>query len=221
MSAVRVVHVLAAGGCAALLAAAPVAALAQQAQVSSIVGAWTLNKDLSDQPPTSDRGSGGENTGRRGGGYRGGGGFGGGMRGGGRRGGMGGGSTNPEDAQRMREAMRAELTPADQLTIVQSESMILITSQDGRTLRLSPDGKKVKEENTGIERKTKWDGGKLVSEVSGLGRGKITETYSVDPETHRLKMTIEMQGGRGEPRTVNRVYDPAQKDGQPPSSSSS
>ena len=183
-----------------------------EAQPPSIVGSWTLNKDLSDQPPARDRAEGEDGGGRHGGGGYGrggfGGGFGGGMRGAGRRGGTGGGGMNPEDAQRMREAMRQELAAPEQLTIVQADAIILITSGDGHTTRLSPDGSKVKEENTGNERKTKWDSGKLVSEISGLGPGKITETYAVDPETHRLRVTIQMPRGRnGQERTNNRIYD--------------
>ena len=208
MRTARCVPLVAVAACAALLT--DPAALALQPQSSAIVGAWTLNKDLSDQPPGADR-SNGENGGGRHDGY-GRGGSGGGMHGG-HRGGMGGGSApSPEDAERMRAAMRDEMTPPEQMTIVQSESMILMTSQDGRTLRLSPDGKKVKDENTKIERKTKWDGAKLVSEVNGLGRGKITETYTVDSETHRLTVSLLIEGGRNnQTRTLNRVYDPAPK----------
>jgi hypothetical protein len=196
-----------------------VAAGFEQAKTPAIVGAWTLDKELSDQPPSADRGSGDNGGNRRGGGGygRGGGGFGGGF-GGGRRGmggrGGGGSTMSPEDAERMRQAMRDELTAPDQLTIVQSDAMIVITSQDGRTVRLSPDGKKVKEENTNVERKTKWDGDKLVCEVKGLGRGTITETYRVDPETHRLTVSIQMKGGRdNQERTFNHVNDPASKEG--------
>ena len=69
----------------------------------------------------------------------------------------------------MRDAMRDVTEPSERLTIVQTDSMVLITGADGRTTRLSADGKKIKDENTGVERKTKWDGGKLVSEISGLG----------------------------------------------------
>jgi hypothetical protein len=177
-----------------------------QAQ-TPIEGAWTLNKDLSDEAPARDADrDGGQERGRRGGGgYGRGGGFGGGMRGGG-----GGGRSrgNPEDAARMREAMHDEMTAADHLTITQTESMVVITTQDGRTTRLSPDGKKVKDENTKIERKTKWDADKLVSEIDGLGPGKITETYSVDPEKHQLTVTVHTEGGRNRPaRTLRRVYD--------------
>jgi hypothetical protein len=134
--------------------------------------------------------------------------MGGGMRGGGMgRGGMGGGRGNPDDMARMRDAMRDVMNPPEHLTITQTETMVVITSQDGRTTRLSPDGKKIKDESTGIERKTKWDGAKLVSEISGLGPGKMTETYTVDEEHHRLHVAIQMEGGRAQPRTTNRLYD--------------
>ena len=89
---------------------------------------------------------------------------------------------NPDEMARMRDAMRDVINPSDHLVITQTESMVVLTGADGRTTRLSPDGKKIKDENTKIERKTKWDGGKLVSEISGLGPGKMTQTFSVDPE---------------------------------------
>lgn len=181
-----------------------------QAQ-TPIEGAWTLNKDLSDEPAARDAGNGGQgqDRGRRGGGgygRGGGGGFGGGMHGGGGGGGRSGG--NAEDAARMRDALHDVMTAADHLTITQTESMVVITAQDGRTTRLSPDGKKVKDENTKIERKTKWDAGKLVSEIDGLGPGKITETYSVDPEKHQLTVTVQTESSRNRPaRTLHHVYD--------------
>src|SRR6185295_19305850 len=131
------------------------------------------------------RGSGG---GRRGG-YGGHGGYGGGGMG---RGGMRGERMDPDEVARMREAMRDVVEPSDHLTITQTDSIIVITGADGRTTRLSPDGKKIKDENTGVERKTKWDGAKLVSEISGLGSGKATQTFTVDPESHQLRITVQM-----------------------------
>ena len=86
----------------------------------------------------------------------------------------------------------------------------LLTGADGRTTRLSPDGKKIKDENTKVERKTKWDGGKLVSEINGLGSGKMTQTFAVDPEGKQLRITVVMEG-RGQPRTITQVYDADQK----------
>jgi hypothetical protein len=153
----------------------------------AIAGAWTLNNDLSDQPGRDQR-DGGTNGGRRAGGGRGPGG-GGGRRGGGGFGGGWGG--------RGGDAMRDLTSPSNHLTIVETDSMVVITSADGRTTRLAPDGKKVKDDNTGIERKTKWDGEKLVTEFSGLGpMGKATQTIAADPESHQLRIVLQMEGGR-------------------------
>lgn len=188
---------------------------AQTLEKTPLTGAWTLNKELSDQPP--DRSGGQEGAGRRGGGGgRGGGGHHGGFSGGG----FGGGGTgrgpemDKDEMARKREAMRDILVPPDHLTIVQTDSMIVLTGGDGRTTRLSPDGKKVKDENTHLERKTKWDGAKLVSEISGLGNGKITQTLALDAEHHQLRITAEMENqggssgsGQAKTRTITHVYD--------------
>jgi hypothetical protein len=185
---------------------------ASTSTTSSIVGAWTLNRDLSDAGPAGREngdGQSGDDSGRRsgygGGRRRGGGGFGGGGFG---RGGGGFGGAQPQDreaAQRMRTALRDEMQAPDHMTIVQTDSTIIITTKDGRTTRLATDGKKVKDESTGIERKTKWDGGKLVSEVSGLGPGKITESYSVDGELKQLRVALAIDGPRK--TSLTRVYD--------------
>jgi hypothetical protein len=189
--------------------ATPYAQPPATASQPSLVGAWTLNKDLSDKP--QDR-SGGESrddgqNGRRGGGgggggrRRGGGGFGGGGFGGG---GAAGG--NQEDAQRLRNALRDEMEAPDHLIITQSATTVIMTTADGRTIRLSTDGKKIKDESTKVERKTAWAGGKLVSEIEGLGRSKITETYTVDTEKHQLHVSLAIDGPQRK-TTVNRVYD--------------
>lgn len=196
---------------------------AQSAPVPSLVGAWTLNRELSDSP--EERGGrggreGGDHEGRSGGGGRrgggggggrggrGGGGFGGGGFGGGGGGARGG---DPAEMQRQMEAMRDLLKPADRMTIVESDQTVIITAADGRTTRLSTTGKSIKEENIGIERKTKWDGDKLVSEISGARGGKVTQTYIPDPEKHRLRITLTMPEGRGgeKPTTATWVYDAA------------
>ncbi len=174
----------------------------------AIVGAWTLDKGASDLGATGDNTSqNGEQNGRRGDGFGGrrrggGGGFG---RGGG---GFGGQQQTPEQreaAQRMRDAMRQELQAPDHMTIVTSDTTIIITTPDGHTTRLATDGSKIKDDSTGIERKTKWDKGNLVSEVSGLGRGKITETYSIVGDPKQLHVKLEIDGPRK--TTQTRVYD--------------
>ena len=111
---------------------------------------------------------------------------------------------NPEEVARQRDAMRDIMNPPDHLIITETATMILITSPDGRTTRLSPDGRKIKDESTRIERKTKWDGGKLVSEIGGLAAGTITEIYSVDPEHHQLHRTLQMDNAR-RPLVTSRV----------------
>ena len=105
----------------------------------------------------------------------------------------------------MRNALRDEMQAPDHMTITQSEATVVITAGDGRTTRLATDGRKIKDESTKVERKTKWDGAKLVSEISGLGQGKITETYSIDAELKQLHVTLQIDGPRK--ATVNRVYD--------------
>jgi len=185
---------------------------AQTADKPSIAGGWTLNADQSDRQSDRDgdrsagrRDDGGGGYGRRGGGR---GGFGGGGFGGGR-GGYGRGTPeNAEEMARRRDAMRDIINPPNHLVVTQTDSMVVMTGPDGRTTRLSPDGKKVKDENTGIERRTKWDAGKLVSEISGAGGMKLTETYALVPETHQLRISVQIEGGRGgQARTVTHVYD--------------
>ena len=178
----------------------------------SIVGAWTLNKDLSDVQGTSsqtgDRGGRGGYGGRRGGGGFGGGGRRGGFGGGGFGGGGGARGGNPDDLRRMRQAMQELMEVPDRMTITQSESMVIITTGDGRTTRLSADGKKVKDDSTGIERKTQWskDKTQLVSEISNAGPNKITQTFAVNPDSHQLTVTFDF--GKDSRRPPNhRVYD--------------
>ena len=188
-----------------------------QIDVSQILGAWTINKDMSDLgvgPAGRGEARGG---GRSGGGGRGGGrgGYGGGFPGGGGgggygRGGQGGGQPTEqqrEDMERRLTALRDIIEAPEHLTIVQSNSMVIVTTGDGRTTRLSPTGEKVKDESTNIERRTKWEGGKLISEIRG-DAGRITETYSADPSHHELLVTVRVEASDGEQgaRLFHRVY---------------
>jgi len=181
-----------------------------RAQAPSLEGEWTLNKEQSDQPPAGAEGrEGREGRDGREGGHRGQGGHGGGGRGGFSGPGFGGGrgeTVNSEDAQRLRNALRDELNPPDHLSIVESGSTIILTARDGRTTRLSADGKKIKDDNTSVERRTRRDGAKVVSEISGLGQGKITETYTVDAERKQLRVTLAVDGPQRK-GTFTRVYD--------------
>jgi hypothetical protein len=191
------------------------AAQPAQAETGSIVGAWTLNKDGSDAP--RERASGGDRSRGQGGGGAGrgrgfGGGGGGGRRygGGGGRGPGGGGQSagDQEDARRRMQAMRDLMDAPERLTITETESLVIVTAGDGRTTRLSPDGKKIKDESTGLARKTKRENGTLVSEITG-GPNKIIETYAVDQEHHQLTVTLKIDNSRlPNGGVVRHVYDP-------------
>jgi hypothetical protein len=187
------------------VAAGPAAGFQAHADTAAIVGIWTLNKDKSDAPPErrngEDRDRGGQGAGR---GRGSGGGFG---RGGGRGGGGGGGGRDPEEMRRRTQAMRDIMDAPERLTIAQTESLVIITTGDGRTTRLSPDGKKIKDESTGFERKTRRDNGHLVSEITG-GQSKVVETYAVDPEHHQLTVTLQIDNPRmPNGGVIHRVYD--------------
>lgn len=181
---------------------------------SSIVGAWTLNKDLTDAPPERPQGE--DGAGRRGGNGRGQGGAG---RGGAGRGGFGGSfpggggfgrgrGGNPEDVRRRTEAVRTIMEAPERLTITETDSLVIIVDGEGRTTRLSPDGQKIKDDATGIDRKTKWDGDILVSEITGAGPGKITESITADADEGRLHVTLQMEDSRAPSgRVIHHVYD--------------
>ena len=179
-----------------------------QPQASSIVGAWTLNKAQSETPfeqATDARSDRPDSTRDR---ARGGVGRGGGRLG--RRGNIsqsGDSRRSADDVARMRDAMRDITEAPERLTIVQTNSMVIITTGDGRTTRLAPDGTKIKDESTSIERRSTWDGGKLVTEITGMGP-KMTETYAADPERRQLIVTIQTQNARvPQGITTRRVYD--------------
>ena len=176
----------------------------------AIVGAWALNKELSDVPAAGDQHSDGGGRGEHGRGEHGHGGSRGGYGGGGRS--SGGGDRaggRGEDMARRRDAIHEITTAPERLTITATESMVIVTDGDGRTTRLSLDAKKIKDQSTGIERKTKWDGAKLTTEISGAGPGTIIQIFQVDPEHHQLMVTVQPPAKDGSPMPHRVVYDPA------------
>jgi hypothetical protein len=123
-----------------------------------------------------------------------------------------GGSTGGPVAARFSETLRELQTPPARLTIVQNDEMLIITTDEGRTSRLTPNGKKVKDENSGVERTTKWDGVKLVNQLSGLPGGDIQQVYLMDDQVqHRLHVVTTLPN-RQDPKNLtvlDRVYDAA------------
>src|SRR4051812_32718963 len=137
----------------AMLAPAPPATTADRL---SIAGGWTMNKEASDVlPPRGDNDSGdqGDGGGRRGNGGRG---YGGGHGGFGaataRRGGMSGDRQNPDETAGTPAAASLPVEPSDHPPTTQTNSTNVIPAPVGPTPGLSPDGKKIKDENSGVER---------------------------------------------------------------------
>jgi len=196
-------------GASALVWAQEKPAATADRKTAPIVGAWKLNKDLTDKPAAENArgGEGGRSPGGMGGGG-GRGGSGGGM--GGMGGGMGGRGGDPDEMKRMRALLSDVIKPADGWTIVQDGPLVLFTNTDGRTLKFTTDGKE-EEHLTGdgvIKSKTRWNGEQLIIEAKYQDGPKVTRTYTVSSDLRQLMIHIKISGG-GAPRemTTNQVYD--------------
>jgi hypothetical protein len=172
-------------------------------------GRWTFNAEKSDDARAKLRAA--ADGGRRGefGGPGRGGPMGGGLPPGGGRGGpMGGMGGGPPvaDMEAMRAAMDDVLEPAAALTVTQGDPELIAVRDDGRVLRLYTDGRKAKERNGTVERKTRWDGSRLVSEVKLQDGRKLTEVWILAADGRELRSSVKLELGRGE-LVVDRVYD--------------
>ena len=189
-----------------------------------LAGTWVLNDELSDDPragraerPDDDarrRGGRPGFGGRPGGSGPGPGGFGG---RGGRFGGRGGARPDPEQAARLREALGQIMAAARRLTIAGDAEEVRLTYEDGRVVRLIPDGR----EHAGLAgtrgrltRTTRWRGEKLETEIELQARRSVNvrQTYEVragGDGSPQLIVTTRVEGGRrrGGDREIRRVYD--------------
>jgi len=200
----------------------PISATQADERQVAFLGVWILNDELSDdpRPRLGMTGSDGE-RGRRGrGGWFGpsGGGFGG--RGlGGRRGHDGDRSGPEEMAERraaLQDAMRDLMTAARRITIVGTRDEILLTYNDGRVVRLLPDGREhagVAGTSMRVARTTRWDDKILVTDIELKGRVKfeIERSYEVrNGESGRQLIIISRFAGEpfgGEKREFRRIYN--------------
>lgn len=212
-----------------LLALALLLSPPSRAAELTVVGAWTINRDLSDMLPDSEARRAPESrrpagSGRRGGGIGGGGG------GIGRGGlpGLGGGSDKKEDEQHKVEVIRRRLTETpDRLIITTAANQVTITDGLGRSYTLKADGKK-QERVTGdgeFTTKTRFTGAALIVE-DDFGGPTLTTTYTPmldGGEIRRLIVTLKPDrlpgaarqrlerrtggNGGGETREIKHVYD--------------
>ena len=175
----------------------------------TILGAWTLNRDESDDPRKrmqESRGSnGGGYGGRRGGGSwpgGGGGGY------GGRRGGMGGESD--EERQKMQELLR----PPAAMTLSITGAEVDLKDDHDRKRAFMTDGRKLQKskDNNYQEIAAKWDGNRLVTDEKNPRGGKMSRTFELSADGLQLYETLNLKLGRSNTETAIRyVYDiPAQ-----------
>jgi hypothetical protein len=100
---------------------------------------------------------------------------------------------------------------AEELTITHISPAVAMVEPDGLVRTLQPDGENYQVEHGEGEVKTNWKGDRLAVETK-TERGKMKETWSVDLETGRLvvKLEVEPGGGRMPKIEVQRVYEPVE-----------
>ncbi len=186
---------------------------------ASILGAWKLDQDDSDDPrkkaqEARDGGTRGNNGGyggnrRMGGGYPGGGYPGGGGGGyGGRRSGSQGESD--EDRQRMQELF----TPARSLNIAEAQKNVEVDVFDDQTRKRAffTDGRKLQKSKDPNyqEIAAHWEDTRLTTDEKSPRGGKMSRTFELSYDRTQLYETLHMTVGRNNtPLVIRYVYDQA------------
>jgi len=176
-----------------------------------LVGEWTLNPELSEDPrekmrqargggrpeggaPPGGRGGGGGGWGHHGGGHAG-------------RGGAGGHAGPPGVAAGPAGSM---LLTASRITVTNLVPEVTMLDPDGEVRRLHADGEAYKD-SAGNEVRTRWDASRLVVETRSRG-GRTKETWTVANDPRRLTVLIEVKRSVGGEVMVRRVFDPVESD---------
>ncbi|HKW34618.1 MAG TPA: hypothetical protein VJN92_16530 [Candidatus Acidoferrum sp.] len=169
----------------------------------SILGAWKLNRDESDDPHQRVQDSRDSNSGGYGG-RRGGGGWPG--SGGGRRGGYGGGESD-EDRQKMHEL----LSPPATMTFSMTGAEVDLQDDHDRKRAFMTDGRKLKKskEDNYQEIAAKWDGNRLVTDEKSPRGGKMSRSFELSPDGRQLyeNLHIESSGRNNHTLDMHYVYD--------------
>ena len=170
----------------------------------SILGAWKLNRDDSDDPRQKLQDArGGESQGRSGGGGRMGGGYPG---GGGRRGGYGGQAESDQDRQRMQELLR----PANAVTLGMTGAEVDLTDDANRKRAFMTDGRKLQKSKDPAyeEIAAHWDGSRLVTDEKDARGQKLSRSFELTADGRQLYETVHLTVGRNNSSVVIRyVYD--------------
>jgi len=176
---------------------------------TSILGAWKLNHDESDDPRKRMQDARGGNSG---GGGRGGvrmgiPGMGGGPYGGGRR---GGGNESDEDRQKMQEVVN----PAQALTVAEAKKDVEIDMFDEQQRKSAffTDGRKLQKtkDTTSQEIAAHWDGNRLVTDEKTPSGRKMSRIYELSYDRTQLYETLHLTRGRSDSTvSIRYVYDQA------------
>lgn len=165
----------------------------------TILGAWVLNRDESDDPRSRMRDSqdsSGGYGGRRGGGNWPG--------GGGRRGGYGGESES--DRQKMHEF----LSPPANMDLSMTGAEVDLKDDHDRKRAFMTDGRKLQKskDDNYQEIAAKWDGNRLVTDEKNPRGGKMSRSFELSPDGRQLYETLNLKLGRNNYETSIRfVYD--------------
>jgi hypothetical protein len=182
---------------------------------TSIMGAWKLNRDESDDPRKKMQDARSADNGRSGGGGGRGGvhmgipGMGGGPYGGGRRGGGG----NESDGDR--EQMQGVVNPSRALTVAEAQKNVEIDVFDDqeRKTALFTDGRKLEKtkDSTTQEIAARWDGNRLVTDEKTPKGQKMSRTYELSYDGTQLYETLRLTRGRSNSQvSIRYVYDQAE-----------
>ncbi len=181
---------------------------------TSILGAWKLNRDESDdarQKMQDARGGGGGRAGGGGGGVRLGiPGMGGGPYGGRRGGGGGGGNENDADREKMQEV----LNPSRALTLAEAKKDVEVDVFDDqqRKTAIYTDGRKLQKtkDSNNQEVSAHWDGNRLVTDEKTPSGKKMSRTYELSYDGTQLYETLKLTRGRSDSQiSIRYVYDQA------------
>jgi hypothetical protein len=166
----------------------------------TILGAWVLNRDESDDPRSRMRDSQDSNGGY--GGRRPGGGTWPG--GGGRRGGYGG------ESESERQKMHEFLSPPANMELSMTGAEVDLKDDHERKRAFMTDGRKLQKskDDNYQEIAAKWDNNRLVTDEKNPRGGKMSRTFELSPDGRQLYETLNLKLGRNNYETSIRfVYD--------------
>jgi hypothetical protein len=173
---------------------------------TTILGAWKLNRDESDDARQQTQDSQGSNSGRSGG--YGGHGLGGGWPGSGTGGGYGGRRGGDSDDQKQK--MHELTTPPSTMSMSMTGAEVDLVDDQNRKRAFMTDGRKLEKSKDANyqEIAAKWDGNRLVSEEKDPHGNKMSRTFELSEDGRQLYETLHMTSGRNNtPITYRFVYD--------------